>query len=287
MADGVVILEQGLNFYATGISDERSQHIPGKENRHENHRNIVSCVRTGLFVVLLPALLLLAACATQQTTAARTGAAEQALAAKALEDEAFAIGTDAYVYGYPLITMEMTRRVVTNVVKPEGARAPMGQLMRMREYPTAAFRDVTAPNADTLYTKGWMDVGKEPWVLSIPDAKGRYYLMPMLDGWTEVFQVPGKRTTGTKAQKYLVTGPGWKGEAPKGLDVYKSSTSVVWLLGRIYCTGTPQDYAEVHAMQDKVSITPLSAYGKPYAAPEGKVDPNEYRHEDCRARAGA
>jgi hypothetical protein len=149
----------------------------------------------------------------------------------------------------------------------------MGQLVRMRQYPDASFRDVTAPNADTLYTTGWMDVGKEPWVLSIPDAKGRYYLMPMLDGWTDVFQVPGKRTTGTKAQKYVITGPGWRGKVPEGLKQYKSPTSIVWLLGRIYCTGTPEDYSAVHAMQDEISIVPLSAYGKPYTSPAGKVDP--------------
>src|SRR5262245_39106902 len=78
--------------------------------------------------------------------------------------EAVPDGIDAYVYGYPLVTMEMTRRVMTNVRQPEGTRAPMGQFVRMREYPSAAFRDVTAPNADTLYTTAWLDVGKEPWV---------------------------------------------------------------------------------------------------------------------------
>jgi hypothetical protein len=195
-------------------------------------------------------------------------------AAKLSEKEAAEIGTDAYIYGYSLITMEMTRRVMTNLAKPEGTRAPMGQLVRMREYPTAAFRDVTAPNADTLYTTAWLDVGKEPWILSLPDAAGRYYLMPMLDGWTDVFQVPGKRTTGTKAQKYAITGPGWKGNLPKGVIQYKSPTAIVWLLGRIYCTGTPEDYKAVHAMQDKISIVPLSSYGKPYTPPQGKVNPS-------------
>src|SRR5262249_2415909 len=92
--------------------------------------------------------------------------------------------------------MEMTRRVITNVAKPEGSHAPMGQLIRLREYPNASYRDVTALNADTLYTTAFLEVGKEPWVLSIPDMKDRYYLFPMLDGWTTVFQVPGKRTTG-------------------------------------------------------------------------------------------
>jgi hypothetical protein len=188
--------------------------------------------------------------------------------------EATALGTEAYIYGYPLITMEYTRRIITNVDKVEGTHGPMGQLIRLREYPTAAFKDVTAPNADTLYTTCFLDVGKEPYVLSLPDAHDRYYLFPMLDGWTDVFQVPGKRTTGTGPQKYAITGPGWKGNLPKGVKEYKSPTAIVWVLGRIYCTGTPEDYAVVHKMQDEISVVPLSAYGKPYTPPPGEVDPS-------------
>lgn len=189
-----------------------------------------------------------------------------------LED--FWLASDAYIFGYPLVTMEMTRRVLTNVAEPVGTRAPMGQIIKLRQYPDAAFRDVTAPNADTLYTTSFFDVGKEPWVLSIPDMKGRYFLMPMLDGWTTVFQVPGKRTTGTGAQTYAITGPGWKGTLPDGVKEYKSQTNIAWLLGRIYCTGTPEDYAAVHKLQDECKLVPLSAYGKPYSPPAGKVDPS-------------
>ena len=188
--------------------------------------------------------------------------------------EAVPAGVEAYVYGYPLVTMEMTRRVMTNVEKPEGTRAPMGQFVRMREYPSAAFRDVTAPNADTLYTTAWLDVGKEPWILSLPDANDRYYLFPMLDGWTNVFQVPGKRTTGTGPQKYAITAPGWKGQLPDGVVEYKAPTNIVWLLGRIYCTGTPEDYAAVHKLQDEISLVPLSSYGKPFTPPVTTVDPS-------------
>ena len=183
-------------------------------------------------------------------------------------------GIDAYVFGYPLVTMEMTRRVMTNVREPEGTRAPMGQFVRARHYPDATFRDVTAPNADTLYTTAWIDVAREPWVLSLPDAQDRYYLFPMLDGWTDVFQVPGKRTTGTGPQTFAITGPGWKGTLPAGVKEYKSPTALVWLLGRIYCTGTPEDYEAVHKLQDQISVVPLSSYGKPYTPPPGTVDPS-------------
>jgi hypothetical protein len=193
---------------------------------------------------------------------------------KVAPEEAKAIGIEAYIYGYPLVTMEMTRRVMTNVAQPTGKLAPMGQFAKLRTYPSPADREVTAPNADTLYTLAWLDLSQEPWVLSIPDASGRYYLMPMLDGWTTVFQVPGTRTTGTTAQHYAITGPGWSGALPEGVTEYKSPTSLVWILGRIYCTGTPEDYRAVHAMQDAIRLVPLPAYGKPYTPPPGNVDTN-------------
>jgi hypothetical protein len=192
----------------------------------------------------------------------------------AKELEAFETAKDAYIYAYPLMTMDLTRRVTTNVASPEGTSAPMGQFAKLREYPNASFNAVTAPNADTLYTIVWLDVSTEPWVISIPDLKGRYALFPMLDGWTDVFQVPGKRTTGTAAQKYAITGPGWSGTLPPGVTEYKSPTGLVWLLGRIYCTGTPEDYKAVHALQDQMSAVPLSSYGKAYTPPPGTVDPS-------------
>jgi hypothetical protein len=132
-----------------------------------------------------------------------------------------------------------TRRVITNVAKVEGTRGPTGQIIKLRAYPDASFRDITAPNADTLYTTAFFDVGDEPWVLSAPDMKGRYFLLPFLDGWTNVFAVPGSRTTGTQAQTFVITGPGWSGAVPEGMTQLKSPTAIVWLLGRIYCIGTP------------------------------------------------
>lgn len=187
--------------------------------------------------------------------------------------EEFWLATDAYIFGYPLVTMEMTRRVMTNVAEPKGTKAPMGQIIKLRHYPDASFKDVTAPNADTLYTTSFFEVDKEPWILSVPDMKGRYFLLPMLDGWTNVFQVPGTRTSGTGTQTYAITGPNWKGALPAGVKELKSPTSMVWLLGRIYCDGTPADYDAVHKLQDEFKLVPLSAYGKPYTPPPGKVDP--------------
>lgn len=183
------------------------------------------------------------------------------------------IALEAYAFLYPLVTMEMTRRVVTNVAAPAGTRAPMGHLIRLREYPNAQFRDVTAPNADTLYTTAFVDVGAEPWIVSIPDLDGRYALFPMLDAWTTVFAVPGERTSGTGAQTWAIVGPNWTGELPAGVTEHRAATDLVWLLGRIYCTGTPEDYAAVHAIQDAIKLVPLSAWGQDWAPPAGAVDP--------------
>jgi len=224
--------------------------------------------------VRLTRAFMIAVTTPKAAPAAAPPAAAPSAAPSLTPEEALAIGTEAYIYGYPLVTMEYTRRVLTNVEKPEGKAAPMGQFLRLRAYPTPEDRQVTAPNADTLYTITWLDVGKEPWILSLPDAQDRYYLMPMLDGWTDVFQDPGKRTTGTGPQKYAITGPGWSGTLPDGVTEYKSPTSLVWILGRIYCTGTPEDYDAVHKMQDDISVVPLSSYGQPYTPPPGTVDPN-------------
>ncbi len=164
------------------------------------------------------ALLLFAGC--------KTGSAHKSSGGKRglTSGEAFDIAVEAYIFGYPLVTMDMTRRVMTNVRAPQGLYAPMGQFALTRTYPLPSNHEVAMPNADTLYTAVWLDVSREPWVLSIPDTKGHYTLFSMLDGWTTVFGDPGKRTTGTGPQKCAITGPGWKGKLPAGLKQYKSPT---------------------------------------------------------------
>ena len=216
--------------------------------------------RPGLLLICLATLLSLG---TAQTSYADDASRQRTLDA----------GVEAYVYGYPLVTMEMTRRVMTNVAAPDGRRAPMGQFANLREYPSAAFRDVTAPNADTLYSVAWVDLSREPFILSIPEERGRYFMMPVLDAWTNVVIAPGARTTGTRAQRYALVGPGWKGRLPQGVSAHVSPTNLVWILGRTYSSGTPADYAATHAIQDRYSVVPLSAYGKPRAIPRGAVDP--------------
>ena len=188
--------------------------------------------------------------------------------------EDFWLATDAYIYGYPLVTMEMTRRVITNVARAgrhAGADGPDHQAARISRCLVPRRHGAERRHAlhHRVPRRRQGALGAQP-----PRHEGPLCLFPMLDGWTNVFQVPGKRTTGTGAQTYAITGPGWKGTLPAGVHEYKSPTSIVWLLGRIYCTGTPEDYAAVHALQDECKLVPLSAYGKPYTPPAGKVDPS-------------
>ena len=130
------------------------------------------------------------------------------------EDEALRLGIDAYVYGYPLLVMNSVRRVMTNVAVPQAKAAPMGQFAHFRSFPDASKRDLAGLNFDTLYSTAWLDLSQGPYVLHLPDAHGRFYLMPILDGWSEVIDCPGTRTTGDKAGDYAITGPHWNGSFP-------------------------------------------------------------------------
>jgi hypothetical protein len=190
------------------------------------------------------------------------------------DDEAAEIAVEAYLYAYPLVIMEVTRRVTTNVETPAGAHGPMNQFAHMRAFPDATFTDVVRPNADTLYSSLWFDVLKEPLVISVPDSGGRYYLLPMLDLWSDVFASPGKRTTGTGPQTFAIVGPKWEGKLPDGVGLIRAPTSVGWMIGRTQTNGKA-DYDAVHKFQDGLTATPLSAFGKPYTPPRGKVDPRQ------------
>ena len=190
------------------------------------------------------------------------------------EDQAHAIGVDAYLYFYPLVTMELTRRQLTNQQPgPASLGGPMNRFANIPAFPSADMRAVVRPNFDTLYSSGWLDLTKEPVVVSAPDTGGRYYLLPMLDMWTDVFASPGWRTTGTAAANFLVTPPGWAGTVPVGFARIAAPTPYVWIIGRTKTDG-PADYDTVHKIQAGYKITPLSLWGKEPVAAEVKIDPD-------------
>jgi hypothetical protein len=199
-------------------------------------------------------------------TAAAVAPPASAAEPTATAEEAHSIGVDAYLYFYPLITMDVTRVQLTNMSEGSGIGGPMNVFDNVREFPTADMKAVVRPNFDTLYSSGWLDLTKEPMIVSAPDTGGRYYLLPMLDMWSDVFASPGWRTTGTGAGNFLIAPPGWQGSVPDGVEKIDAPTPYVWIIGRTKTDG-PSDYAAVNTIQDGYKITPLSAWGKTYTPP--------------------
>ncbi len=187
-------------------------------------------------------------------------------------EEAYVIAREAYSFFYPLISMDITRKQCINVeagTKP--GFGPMNQFSHMRAYPEADFKVVVRPNFDTLYTVAWLDLTEEPVVVSTPDTADRYYLLPMLDMYTNVFASPGWRTSGTSATNYVVAPASYKGQLPENTELITAPTAYVWVIGRIQTNG-PADYAAVHKVQDGFTVTPLSQWGKETAAVTAKLD---------------
>ena len=176
------------------------------------------------------------------------------------------IAVEAYVFGYPLVIMDATRRLATSVAHATAQRAPSNQFAHFRAYPDSTFTDRASPNADTLYSLAWLDLSRGPIVLSVPDMGNRYYLMPLLDAWTNVFAAPGTRTTGNVAGDFAITGPGWSGRLPPKVTRIVAPTNMAWLLGRTETRGQ-SDYTAVRRIQERYSLRDLNSWGSGYRPP--------------------
>ena len=121
-----------------------------------------------------------------------------------------------------------------------------------RKFPDHRFTRVVSPNADTLYSAAWLDVSKEPIILSVPEMGKRYYLMQFLDGWSNTFACPGTRTTGNGKGDFAIVGPDWKGSVPTGMQEYRCPTNTAWLIGRTQTNGK-DDYDAVQSAQQQVA----------------------------------
>jgi hypothetical protein len=187
-------------------------------------------------------------------------------------EQAHAIAVDAYLYFYPIVLTDISRKQFTNVDDKTNMRGPANTFVSVPAYPPADFKGVVRSNFDTLYSLGWLDLTQEPMVVSAPDTAGRYYMLPMLDMWTDVFASPGSRTTGTQAADFLVTPPGWSGKAPAGLTQIPAPTPYLIIIGRTKMDGPP-DYDAVHKIQAGYKVTPLSSWGKAPVPMTVKTDP--------------
>jgi hypothetical protein len=195
------------------------------------------------------------------------------------EEVAYLLGMEAYVYGYPLVMMDVTREVLTAAPAPnaEGTAAPINQLAKMPQYVDPTFKNVVRISLNSLWTTGFVDLAKEPIVLSVPGTQERYDVFSMMNMWTDVFGSVGKRTTGTSPGHFLLAGPHWQGPVPSDIkQLFRSSTRYAWVLGQTQANG-PDDFAVVNALQADDTLTPLSAWGTPYTPPtnvpvDSKVD---------------
>ncbi|HEY6781137.1 MAG TPA: DUF1254 domain-containing protein [Thermoleophilaceae bacterium] len=176
-----------------------------------------------------------------------------------------AIAVEAYIYFYPLVLMDLTRRQMTNVATPgeRPGRGPVDEFAHIRAFPGADFKDVVKPNFDTLYSPAWLDLHDEPRIVTVPAAGDNYYLLPMYDMWSEIFACPGTRTTGGVAASYALCGPGWDDPLPDGVERIDAPTPWVWMIGRTQAS--PELFDRVHSFQDGMSIAPLSSW--PGSAP--------------------
>lgn len=203
-----------------------------------------------------------------------------ASATQAEYDQGLALGTEAYKYGLPLVTMNKTYRTQTsiNVSNGEGF-GPVNQFNPVRELTDPNDRSVVAPNYDTLYSIAWLNLKKQPQIIHVPKVKDRYFVIPLMSPYTEDFKNLGT-VNGTKPGDYAVVGPDQgKVKLPKGVKKIRSPYNRAWIIERTYVDNTdPKDVKKVHKIQDQITLTPLSKYGKkgwepkPPKQPDTKVD---------------
>lgn len=177
------------------------------------------------------------------------------------------IAVEAYVYAYPVVMMELTRRI--SMARTGAATNCFSHRLA---FPDASFTTVVRPNADTLYSALWFDLVDEPVAIRAPASGGRYYLLQMLDQWSDTFAVTGTRTTGDDPQLIVLAGPGWKGDLPAGAALIRSPTATGWIIGRTQTNGHA-DYANVHRFQAGLIAAPLSRLDQPWAPPAPATDP--------------
>jgi hypothetical protein len=194
---------------------------------------------------------------------------------KAKEGVAYVVGLEEYVYGYPLVMMDVTREVLTAASSTGEYAAPINQFARLRSYVSPDFKNVVRISVNSLWSHGWLDLDQEPMIVSVPDMGGRYIVVQGLNMWTDDFMSAGTRTNGGKAANYLIAGSKWSGTAPKDVDqVFRCPTRYAWVLIQM-SAGSPADFPVIHDKQDQLKITPLSAWGKPYTPPASvPVNPN-------------
>lgn len=185
------------------------------------------------------------------------------------ENYAYSLGIQAYIYGYPLVVMERTRQLQTlldSSIQP----ALTASNVFFYEQITPEFKDVVTPNVDTVYCAAFLDLSRKPVVLNVPDTNDRYYVMQIMDAYSNTFSSIGRRTTGTKAGKFAIVGPDWKGVLPSELKAVKSPTNTAWLIGRVLAKGK-DDMDEAIKILKQFTLTSLDNRSPSVIKPANKL----------------
>jgi hypothetical protein len=191
--------------------------------------------------------LSLAGCATQNANT--TAPIEQRL-----PQPNEALVRAAYVYAFPLMMTDA-------LLQTTSALAPAGTFMHQRTLEDEALPTGVRARVDMLASSAFVDLRNGPVVLSLPDVGRRHIWVALHDGWSDVFESLGNRTTGARAAHYAITPPGWEGPLPAGVKQVAAPTSLVWVVARTQVAG-PRDQAAARRVQDRYRITPLDAFGK-------------------------
>ncbi|MGC2281442.1 MAG: DUF1254 domain-containing protein [Candidatus Acidiferrales bacterium] len=176
-----------------------------------------------------------------------------------------AVAKQAYIYGFPIVAEYSTMYAFSIDKNNPQYKGPFNSILNFARVFTPADTTFVTPNSDTPYTFMGLDLRAEPVVITVPPmAKNRYFVFQMLDLYTFNFDYIGTRTTGNDGGNFLVAGPGWKEETPKGVTkVIHSETELVSVVGRTQLFN-PADLANVKKIQAGYNVQPLSAFlGKP------------------------
>lgn len=181
---------------------------------------------------------------------------------------------EAYEYGMPLVLMDLMKENATNVSKPDKVqgRAPKNQFSHLSPVTSNNFKTFPRPDTNAYYSLAWLDLSDGPVVLETPDTDGRYYIMPLMDAWGNVYASIGKRTTGTFPNRYLIVGPHWNGSVPSGIQAIKSPTEITWIRGSML-TDSTKNKKSTAKVQQGFKLYPFRVSDQKYVAPKGAVDP--------------
>lgn len=183
------------------------------------------------------------------------------------EETAFHYGVSAYIWGYSLVVTERLQRFRATQTSSGVPRAALNQFGHVRDLRDADYKAIPTPNNDTLYSQAFLDLRKEPIVVRAPDVDGRYYVLPFLSAYQDVFASVGTRETGTGAGDYAIVGPDWRGDLPGNVTRIDAPTNTVIIWGRTVVYGK-EDLDKARAVQDALALIPLSQFGDARRTPE-------------------